>query len=146
MAVRPAADTDYMRLALREARRGVGRTSPNPPVGAVVVTARGTVVGRGFHRQAGAPHAEIDALRMAGPASRGATLFVTLEPCAHHGRTPPCTEAILAAAVRRVVIGTRDPNPHVPGQGAERLTAAGLEVTTGVLEPACTELIAPFSK
>lgn len=135
-----------MRLALREARRGRGRTSPNPPVGAVVVTAGGTVAGRGFHRRAGAPHAEIEALASAGSAARGATLVVTLEPCAHHGRTPPCTEAIVAAGVRRVVIGARDPNPHVPGQGAALLAAAGVEVADGVLEAACNDLIAPFRK
>src|SRR5438034_4242732 len=105
-----------MRLAVRLGRRGLGRTSPNPPVGAVVV-AGGMVVGRGFHRRAGLPHAEVEALRAAGRRARGSTLYVTLEPCAHHGRTPPCTEAIRAAGVRRVVIGTRDPNPSVPGNG-----------------------------
>jgi len=144
--VRLPADTAFMRLALREARRGLGRTSPNPPVGAVVVAPDGTVVGRGFHRRAGAPHAEVEALRAAGAAAAGATLYVTLEPCAHQGRTPPCTEAVLAAGVRRVVIGTRDPNPKVPGQGAARLQAAGIDVATGVVEPACAELIAAFRK
>lgn len=135
-----------MRQALRQARRGVGRTSPNPPVGAVVVAAHGAVVGRGFHRRAGMPHAEVEALGAAGNAARGGTLVVTLEPCAHHGRTPPCTDAILAAGVRRVVIGVSDPNPHVSGGGAQRLAAAGIDVKAGVLETACADLIAPFSK
>ena len=136
-------DARFMRLALRLGRRGVGRTSPNPPVGAVVV-ARGTVVGRGFHRRAGAPHAEIEALRHAGPRARGATLYVTLEPCAHHGRTPPCTDAVLAAGIRRVVAGARDPNPHVAGNGLRRLQAAGVVAHAGVLQPECEALIAAF--
>ncbi|MGH7786951.1 MAG: bifunctional diaminohydroxyphosphoribosylaminopyrimidine deaminase/5-amino-6-(5-phosphoribosylamino)uracil reductase RibD, partial [Candidatus Binatia bacterium] len=98
-----------MRLAARLGRRGLGRTAPNPPVGAIVV-AQGQVVGRGYHHGAGQPHGEIEALRAAGARARGATLYVTLEPCNHHGRTPPCTEAILAAGLRRVVYGVRDPN------------------------------------
>ena len=134
-----------MRLAVRLGRRGCGRTSPNPPVGAVIV-ARGAVVGSGYHHQAGLPHAEVEALRAAGARARGATLYVTLEPCAHHGRTPPCTDAIVASGVRRVVIGTRDPNPAVPGRGMNRLRAAGIEVHSGVLQPACDELIAAFRK
>ncbi len=134
-----------MRLALRLGRRGLGRTRPNPPVGAVLVV-NGTVVGRGYHRQAGGPHAEIEALRAAGGRARGATLYVTLEPCAHHGRTPPCTDAVIAAGVRRVVIGTRDPNPTVPGKGLERLGAAGIVVRSGVLQTACDALIAAFRK
>jgi diaminohydroxyphosphoribosylaminopyrimidine deaminase / 5-amino-6-(5-phosphoribosylamino)uracil reductase len=144
--VKPRGDDEgFMRLALRLARRGLGRTSPNPPVGAVVV-ANGVVVGRGYHRRAGTAHAEVEALRDAGRRARGATLYVTLEPCAHHGRTPPCTEAVLAAGVRRVVIGTRDPNPSVPGNGLRRLRRAGLDVSSGVLQPACDELIAGFRK
>src|SRR5262245_35803286 len=103
-----------MRVALRLGRRGLGRTFPNPPVGAVVV-ADGQVVGRGYHRRAGQAHAEVEALKAAGARARGATLYVTLEPCNHHGRTPPCTNAVIASGVRRVVIGTRDPNPSVPG-------------------------------
>jgi diaminohydroxyphosphoribosylaminopyrimidine deaminase / 5-amino-6-(5-phosphoribosylamino)uracil reductase len=139
------ADEAFMRLALRLARRGLGRTSPNPPVGAVVVT-NGVVVGRGYHRRAGEAHAEVEALRDAGRRARGATLYVTLEPCAHHGRTPPCADAVIAAGIRRVVIGTRDPNPSVPGNGMRRLRAAGLAVAGGVLQSACDELIAPFRK
>jgi len=132
-------------MALRLARRGLGYTSPNPPVGAVVV-AHGAVVGRGFHRAAGAAHGEVDALRDAGSRARGATLYVTLEPCAHHGRTPPCTEAVLAAGIRRVVVGSRDPNPHVPGDGVGRLRRAGISVDTAVLGDECDGLIAPFRK
>jgi diaminohydroxyphosphoribosylaminopyrimidine deaminase/5-amino-6-(5-phosphoribosylamino)uracil reductase len=138
------SDADYMRQALALARRGLGRTSPNPPVGAVVV-AGGRVVGRGWHRRAGAAHGEAAALRDAGPRARGATLYVTLEPCNHHGRTGPCTEAILAAGVRRVVFGARDPNPHVRGGGPARLRRAGLEVVGGVERAACEELIAAFT-
>lgn len=140
-----ADDMRFMRLALRLGRRGLGRTSPNPPVGAVLVS-RGQVVGPGYHRQAGQAHAEIEALRAAGARARGATLYVTLEPCAHHGRTPPCTDALIAAGVRRVVIGTRDPNPHVRGGGLERLRAAGIAVAGGVLEADCETLIAAFRK
>lgn len=138
-------DARYMRLALRAGRRGLGRTSPNPAVGAVLVR-RGTVVGTGYHRRAGEPHAEVEALRAAGSRARAATLYVTLEPCAHQGRTPPCVEAVLAAGVRRVVIASRDPNPHVAGGGAERLRAAGLDVVTGVLEREGDALIAYFRK
>jgi len=138
-----ADDVRFMRMAVRLGRRGLGRTSPNPPVGAVVV-ARGTVVGRGFHRRAGAAHAEAAALQAAGRRARGATLYVTLEPCAHHGRTPPCTNAVIAAGVRRVVVGTRDPNPRVPGNGIRRLRAAGIEVRSGVLRAECDALIAAF--
>lgn len=138
-------DARFMRVALRLARRGTGRTSPNPPVGAVIV-ARQMIVGRGYHRQAGQPHAEVEALRDAGPQARGGTLYVTLEPCAHHGRTPPCTAAIIAAGLRRVVVGTRDPNPSVRGNGTGKLRRAGIHVTTGVEQAACDELIAAFRK
>jgi diaminohydroxyphosphoribosylaminopyrimidine deaminase/5-amino-6-(5-phosphoribosylamino)uracil reductase len=140
-----ADDARFMRLALRLGRRGLGRTSPNPPVGAVVVAGQ-RIVGRGYHRKAGAAHGEAAALLAAGRRARGATLYVTLEPCAHHGRTPPCTDAIIAAHVRRVVVGTRDPNPNVPGNGIARLRAAGIEVTTSVEQEACDELIAAFRK
>ena len=121
-----------MKLALRLAARGAGWVSPNPMVGAVVVK-DGQVVGRGYHRRAGAPHAEVEALRAAGEAARGADLYVTLEPCNHQGRTPPCTQAILAAGVRRVIIAARDPNPQVTGGGAEFLAARGVEVHEGLL-------------
>lgn len=117
----------YMREALELARQGEGRTSPNPAVGAVIVR-DGEVVGRGFHTWEGVKHAEVLALEQAGERARGATLYVTLEPCSHHGRTPPCTEAILAAGISRVVAAMPDPNPLVRGTGLEKLRAAGVAV------------------
>jgi len=127
-----------MRLALREGEKGRGRTHPNPCVGAVIVRA-GHVVGRGFHRRAGLPHAEVEAIRQAGRAARGADLYVTLEPCAHTGRTPPCTEAILQAGVRRVFVGAVDPNPLVHGRGIAKLRRAGAEVAVDVLRVECEQ-------
>jgi diaminohydroxyphosphoribosylaminopyrimidine deaminase/5-amino-6-(5-phosphoribosylamino)uracil reductase len=138
-------DERFMRRALELARLGEGRTRPNPAVGAVIVC-DGEVVGEGYHPQAGEPHAEIFALRQAGEKARGAELFVTLEPCSHHGRTGPCAEAVLAAGIRRVCIGTVDPNPQVAGRGIARLQACGVEVCAGVLEAECRRLIAPFAK
>jgi diaminohydroxyphosphoribosylaminopyrimidine deaminase/5-amino-6-(5-phosphoribosylamino)uracil reductase len=126
-------DAFWMRRALQLAALGRGRTSPNPMVGAVVVR-DGAEVGCGYHRAAGQPHAEAEALRAAGPQARGATLYVNLEPCPHHGRTPPCTDAILAAGVRRVVVAMEDPDPRVRGRGLVRLREAGVEVAVGVLE------------
>ncbi len=137
-------DIAFMKVALREAKKGLGRTSPNPPVGAVVVK-NGKIVGKGFHQKAGTPHAEIHALRKAGEAAKGATLYVTLEPCNHYGRTPPCTKAILNAGISRVVIGCRDPNPIAQG-GAKFLASQGLEVICGVLEKECAELSRFFLK
>lgn len=139
------SDLTFMRLALREAVKGLGRTSPNPCVGAVVAR-NGKVVGKGYHRQAGTPHAEVHALRAAGKKARGATIYVTLEPCNHTGRTPPCTEAVLAVGISRVVIGMADPNPQVAGNGVAFLAARGLEVTTGVLADQCREINLPFIK
>jgi diaminohydroxyphosphoribosylaminopyrimidine deaminase / 5-amino-6-(5-phosphoribosylamino)uracil reductase len=121
----------FMRRALELAERGRGLTSPNPMVGAVVVTPDGEVVGEGFHARAGGPHAEVEALRAAGSRARGATLYVTLEPCAHHGRTPPCAPAVIEAGVARVVAAIADPNPLVSGRGFAELRAGGLEVLTG---------------
>lgn len=121
-----------MRKALRLARRGEGATSPNPPVGAVVV-AGDQEVGGGWHRGPGEPHAEVEALERAGDRARGATMYVTLEPCSHQGRTPPCTKALLAAEVRRVVAAVGDPDPLVSGRGFEELRAKGVEVATGLL-------------
>jgi len=135
----------FMRQALELARQGEGRTAPNPPVGAVLVR-DGDIVGQGFHPGAGQPHAEIFALGRAGSLARGATLFVTLEPCCHQGRTGPCTEALIRAGVREVVVATLDPNPVVAGQGIARLQAAGLVVKVGVLEESCRQLLAPFAK
>lgn len=135
----------YMRLALELARRGSGYTSPNPAVGAVVVQ-QGRVVGQGYHRRAGLPHAEVEALRRAGRRARGATLYVTLEPCNHTGRTPPCCDAILAAGISRVVMATRDPNPLTDGRGIARLRRAGLRLVTGVMADEARRLNAPFFK
>ena len=130
---------DAMRRALRLARRARRRTWPNPMVGAVVVR-RGKVVGEGFHRRAGGPHAEVVALDQAGKAARGADLYVTLEPCHLTGRTPPCTDRIRAAGIRRVFVGTRDPNPREAGRGIATLRRAGIEVKEDVLGPACRAL------
>ncbi|MCC6767221.1 MAG: bifunctional diaminohydroxyphosphoribosylaminopyrimidine deaminase/5-amino-6-(5-phosphoribosylamino)uracil reductase RibD [Deltaproteobacteria bacterium] len=121
-----------MRRAVALAERALGRTSPNPAVGALVVKA-GRVVGEGWTRPVGGPHAEVVALRRAGARARGATLYVTLEPCAHFGRTPPCADAIVAAGVARVVVAVGDPNPRVRGRGLRILARAGVAVTTGVL-------------
>lgn len=125
-------DADAMRLALELARLGEGNVNPNPLVGAVLVK-DGQIVGRGYHRQFGAPHAEVFALEEAADASRGATMIVTLEPCCHHGKTPPCTDRIIEAGIRRVVLGIRDPNPLVDGKGIACLREAGIEVTEGIL-------------
>lgn len=125
------ADRQHMLGALRLAERGRGRTAPNPVVGAVVVRG-GRVVGRGWHRALGAPHAEVEALAKAGRRARGATLYVTLEPCAHHGRTPPCTEAILSAGIARCVVAVRDPHEIVNGRGLRQLRAGGVAVETGL--------------
>ena len=134
-----------MRRALRLASRGVGRTSPNPVVGAVVVHG-GAVVGKGYHERAGGPHAEIRALDAAGRLARGGTLYVTLEPCNHYGRTPPCTEAIIRGGVGRVVVGCRDPNPQVTGKGIEVLRSHGLDVEVGVEQERCRRLNDAFIK
>ncbi|MGE4558815.1 MAG: bifunctional diaminohydroxyphosphoribosylaminopyrimidine deaminase/5-amino-6-(5-phosphoribosylamino)uracil reductase RibD [Desulfobulbus sp.] len=136
---------EYMRLALDQAQKGVGRTTPNPAVGAVIVR-HGEVVGRGFHKKAGTPHAEVNAIHDAGEAAKEGTIYVTLEPCNHTGRTPPCTRAILQAGLARVVIGAMDPNPKVVGGGADFLRGQGLEVVCGVLEEECRDLIRPFIK
>ena len=133
-----------MQMALALAARGRGRTLPNPLVGAVVVR-EGRVVGRGWHEYYGGPHAEVNALDAAGDAARGATLYVTLEPCNHTGQTPPCTRRILAAGIRRVVVGTRDPNPGVTGGGNAFLRAQGLAVMTGVCEAETVRLNEAFN-
>mgnify|MGYP003587137483 CR=1 FL=1 len=135
----------YMRRALELARRGEGLTRPNPAVGAVVVRS-GRIAGEGWHRKAGGSHAEVYALRRAGKRARGATLYVTLEPCCTWGRTPPCTEAILKAGVAGVVVGTRDPNPAHAGRGLRLLRKAGVKVIEGVLEGEARELLAPFAR
>jgi diaminohydroxyphosphoribosylaminopyrimidine deaminase/5-amino-6-(5-phosphoribosylamino)uracil reductase len=133
-----------MAVALEEARKAI--PSPNPPVGAVVVTKDGQIAAQAFHARAGDDHAEVLALAQAGDGARGGTLYVTLEPCNHHGRTPPCVEAILTAGIRRVVIGCLDPNPNVTGGGAQRLGDAGIEVEVGVAAAEARALIAPWAK
>jgi len=138
-------DVKFMKLALREARKGLGRTSPNPAVGAVIVR-RGEVVARGYHRRAGLPHAEAEALNKLGKISPGDTLYVTLEPCNHLGRTPPCTHAILKSGIKRVVIGMKDPNPMVTGGGSDFLKEHGIEVVANVLETECRRLNEDFLK
>lgn len=128
-----------MAQALRLAERGLYSTSPNPRVGCVLVCG-GKLVGAGWHERAGEPHAEVHALRAAGETARGATAYVTLEPCSHHGRTPPCADALIAAGVARVVVAVQDPNPQVAGQGIAKLRAAGIEVECGLMEAAAREL------
>ncbi len=139
------SDRNYMRLALQEAKKGSGRTSPNPCVGALVVK-NGKIVGKGYHKKAGSHHAEIHALKAAGRKAKDATLYVTLEPCNHTGRTPPCTEAVLGAGISRVVIGMPDPNPRVAGGGAAYLSSQGVKVSAGILKQECREINLPFIK
>ncbi|MFN0151011.1 MAG: bifunctional diaminohydroxyphosphoribosylaminopyrimidine deaminase/5-amino-6-(5-phosphoribosylamino)uracil reductase RibD [bacterium] len=139
------SDERFMDLALALARRGLGATHPNPVVGAVVVR-RGEIVGRGWHARAGGPHAEVVALAAAGSRARGATLYVTLEPCCHTGRTPPCTDAVRAAGIARVVAAMRDPNPLVDGKGLALLRRRGVSVAAGCREAAARELNAGFVK
>ena len=134
-----AVDHGMMARALQLAERGLWTTTPNPRVGCVLAQGE-QIVGEGWHERAGEPHAEVHALRMAGERARGATAYVTLEPCSHHGRTPPCADALLAAGVRRVVAAMGDPNPLVAGQGLARLAAAGLETACGLLEGEAHEL------
>ena len=137
------SDRAFVAQALALAALGEGRTRPNPLVGCVVVR-DGVVLGRGYHRAAGEPHAEAIAIEEAGEAARGATLYVNLEPCAHRGRTPPCTDAIVRAGIARVVASVRDPNPLVDGRGFEALRQAGVELTTGVLEDEARAVNAAF--
>lgn len=141
-----AVDVAMMRRALALARRGEGRVEPNPQVGAVIAKADGTIVGEGWHAAFGGPHAEAAALAASGASARGATLFVTLEPCCHHGKTPPCTAAIVAAGVSRVVVAAGDPFPRVAGGGLATLRESGLVVETGLLESEAVRLTAPFRK
>ena len=134
-----AQDSIWMAQALRLAERGLYGTSPNPRVGCVLVL-DGDIIGSGWHERAGEPHAEVHALRAAGEAARGATAYVTLEPCSHHGRTPPCAEALIEAGVARVVVAAQDPNPQVAGQGIEKLRSAGMVVESGLMEAEAREL------
>ena len=138
-------DFNFMAEALQRARYGQGLVEPNPMVGCVLVR-RGKVVGRGWHRQFGGPHAEIEALRDAGAFAKAATAYVTLEPCCHWGKTPPCVDALIEAGIARVVAGATDPNPEVAGRGFRRLRAAGIETRVGLMREAAAELIAPFTR
>ena len=141
----PDIDLWHMRRALELAARGEGFVEPNPMVGCVI--AQGAeIIGEGWHRRFGQPHAEVEALRMAGDRAAGATLYVTLEPCCHFGKTPPCTRAVLASGVRRVVAAQTDPFPQVRGLGIAELRAAGLSVEVGLLESDARRLIAPYLK
>jgi len=139
------SEKQFMRAAIRLAQKGLGFTSPNPAVGAVIVK-DGRIVGKGYHKMAGSAHAEVNAIKDAGPLCRGAEIFVTLEPCNHTGRTPPCTRAILDAGLKRVVVGASDPNPTVKGGGSDFLKSKGLDVACGLLEQECRLLLAPFAK
>lgn len=134
-----------MRWAIALALEGQGRTSPNPMVGAVIVKG-GRIVGEGYHRRAGTPHAEIHALKEADRRAKGADMYVTLEPCPHEGRTPPCVPAIVAAGVRRVFIGARDPNPRVRGRGIRMLRKAGISVVEGILKDSCSHINEAYNK
>jgi diaminohydroxyphosphoribosylaminopyrimidine deaminase/5-amino-6-(5-phosphoribosylamino)uracil reductase len=143
----PFADSaSVMRHALAIAARGIGRVEPNPPVGAVLVDENLRLLGAGYHEGFGGPHAEVNAIRHARDSARGATLFVTLEPCAHHGKTPPCSQAVIQAGISRVVIAMRDPSPHADGKGIAELEAAGIPVEVGLLEEESRALTAPFVK
>jgi len=140
-----ADDHTYMARALQLAARGLYSTSPNPRVGCVIVK-DGKIIGEGWHQKAGEPHAEIHALMQAGMASQGATVYVTLEPCSHHGRTPPCADALVGAGVAKVIAAAQDPNPNVSGSGLARLKAAGIEVSSGLMEAQTRELNEGFFK
>lgn len=138
-------DVKYMKIALELAKKGAGYTSPNPLVGAVVVK-EDQIVGKGFHKYYGGPHAEVYALKDAGPAAKGATVYVNLEPCSHYGKTPPCSREIIKAGVKRVVIAMEDPNPLVSGRGSEQLRQAGVEVESGILKQEARKLNEVFIK
>ncbi len=139
-------DERFMSLALRLAKKGAGWVSPNPMVGAVIVDGKGRVMARGYHKRYGGLHAEREALKKLNWKAPGATMYVTLEPCCHHGKTPPCTEAIAHAGIKRVVVGTRDPNPLVAGKGLTILEEKGIQTDTGVMEGACRDLNRAFFK
>ena len=145
MAAEPQ-DEQFMREALELARKGIALASPNPCVGAVIVSDKGEVVGRGFHTYDGLKHAEVLAIEEAGGRARGATLYLTLEPCSHHGRTGPCADAVIAAGIKSVFAAMQDPNPQVSGQGFAKLRAAGIQVNVGLLEPEAKYLNEAFSK
>lgn len=138
-------DQAYMNRALQLAAQAKGRTSPNPLVGCVIVK-NNEIIGEGFHQQAGTPHAEVHALRQAGEKAKGATAYVTLEPCSHFGRTPPCADALIKAGLQRIVIAMQDPNPRVSGRGIQRLREAGIQVEVGLFADSAARLNRPFLK
>lgn len=137
--------TKFMHRCLELALKGYGQTSPNPLVGAIIVR-KGRVIAEGYHKKAGAPHAELNALRKAGKRARGADLLVNLEPCCHYGRTPPCTDAIIKAGIKRLFYGMKDPNPAVSGTGLKLLKKAGIKVVGPILEKECQKINEPFIK
>jgi diaminohydroxyphosphoribosylaminopyrimidine deaminase / 5-amino-6-(5-phosphoribosylamino)uracil reductase len=139
------ADITYMKRALTLARKGIGKTSPNPAVGCVIVN-QGKIVGEGWHKRAGGHHAEIHALQMAGEFARGSDVYITLEPCSHSGKTPPCCDALIRAGVKRVIAGIGDPNPLVNGNGFKTLNEAGIQTFCGVLEDECRKINRSFIK
>jgi diaminohydroxyphosphoribosylaminopyrimidine deaminase/5-amino-6-(5-phosphoribosylamino)uracil reductase len=141
----PSDDRSFMLRALELARLGQGLVEPNPMVGCVIV-ADGQVVGEGWHQRFGGPHAEIEALTAAGPRARGGTMYVTLEPCCHQGKTPPCVGAVIEAGLRRVVVALRDPSPQVAGNGLKQLAAAGIDVELGLCEDLAAEVCGPYVK
>jgi len=143
MTVKP--DDYFMRVALKEAKKGVGRTSPNPAVGAVIV-GDGNIISKGYHKKAGMPHAEINAINAAKKSLSHTTIYVTLEPCNHTGKTPPCTQAIIENEISRVVVGMKDPNPLVSGSGIDCLRKNGITVDSGILEKECKDINQPFIK
>ncbi len=136
-------DLEMMRRAIRLARRGEGRVEPNPMVGCIIAK-RGRIISEGWHRRFGGAHAEVDALRRCSESTRGATVYVSLEPCSHFGKTPPCTQELIRAKVSRVVVAVRDPNPQVKGGGMKQLTRAGIKVTVGICHEESTRLLAPY--
>ena len=138
------SDEEVMQRAIKIAQSGFGFVEPNPMVGAVIVDAGRNLIAEGYHQKFGEAHAEINAIRQAGEATRGADLYVTLEPCSHFGKTPPCADAVIAAGFRRVIVGCQDPAPHVAGQGIQKIREAGIPVEVGVCEDEARRLIAPF--
>ncbi len=143
--MKKALDLKFMKYAIDLAVLGLGKTSPNPAVGAVIVK-KGKIIGEGYHRHAGSPHAEAIALRRAGADTHGSDLYVTLEPCCHFGKTPPCCDAIIKSGIKKVIVGTRDPNPLVNGKGIKVLKMHGIEVVEGILENECKNINLAYNK
>ena len=132
-------DNYYMRMAIRLARKGIGKTNPNPMVGAVIVR-NGKIIGRGYHKKCGDYHAEINAINNVKGSIRGSTIYINLEPCSHYGRTPPCVDTLIKKGLKRVVVGTPDPNPEVNGKGIKILRSKGIKVEVGILDTECRQI------